>query len=98
MFRDPPDRRIPVASALTDRDDRFIKHFGYRPRGTDYFELRGDVALFINHSSNPNLSVEPGGDLVTSRAIKEGEELTLDYHDLEENPMRMCNPVRSDDA
>ena len=40
---------------------------------------RMDVALYVNHSTNPNLIYLKNGSLKTKRAIKVGEELTLNY-------------------
>jgi hypothetical protein len=34
---------------------------------------------YINHSSRPNLQTKDGVRFVTSRRIREGEELTVDY-------------------
>lgn len=43
----------------------------------------GSGAEFINHSCNPNLAARVGGGrifLSSTRRIRAGEELTLDYH------------------
>jgi hypothetical protein len=37
------------------------------------------LSAYINHSSRPNLWTKDGARFVTSRAIRPGEELTVDY-------------------
>ena len=38
-----------------------------------------DMAIYINHSKFPNLRLVAPGQFETTRAIKEGEELVMDY-------------------
>ena len=47
--------------------------------GTMYMCL--DNARFINHSDNPN-TINSGDDCITSRDIKQDEELTCDYREI----------------
>ena len=47
-------------------------------------ELAPDLVTFLNHSDTPNLRSVNGGDyFVTTRAVRRGEELTVDYGTLE---------------
>jgi SET domain-containing protein len=86
MYKEPLDYRIPSNSDLFPPWDKHVPHFGYQPRGKDYYEIPGDMAMFINHSSTPNLRIEANGDMVTVRELIMGEELTCNYYDLEEDP------------
>jgi len=38
-----------------------------------------DISFYINHSKTPNMETSDGCYFITLRAIKEGEELTIDY-------------------
>jgi SET domain-containing protein len=38
-----------------------------------------DLAVYLNHSKNPNVQFKKNDKLVTLRAIKAGEELMMDY-------------------
>jgi len=41
---------------------------------------RMDISFFLNHSLNPNMQTKDlGYNFITSRKIKKGEELTVDY-------------------
>ncbi len=44
-----------------------------------------DISLFLNHSGEPNIiSVDDGDYFETTRDIKEGEELVIDYGEIVE--------------
>jgi SET domain-containing protein len=85
IFRDPPDYRIKRVDLAPRMYDHAV-HFGYEPRGKDYFEIPGDQAMFMNHSGTPNLRVEPNGDMVVVSDIPAGTELTCNYFQLEKDP------------
>jgi hypothetical protein len=38
-----------------------------------------NMAVYLNHSKKPNVEYKKNGQLVTLRAIKNGEELFMDY-------------------
>ena len=40
-----------------------------------------DMAIYLNHSKSPNLKMQEDGQFVALRAIRTGEELTMDYDD-----------------
>ncbi len=45
-----------------------------------------DMAVFLNHSKNPNIvSINDGDDFVTVRPIKKGDELLIDYKTLDDS-------------
>ena len=89
IFRDPPDYRISISN-LRDETDEVIAHakyVGYHTPGTDYYEVPGEQAMFMNHSRhNQNLRVESNGDMVVIRDIPAGTELTCNYYELEDDP------------
>lgn len=71
----PHARRLVETYCLWDAGRYFLPPHGFRVV---------DLATFLNHSDDPNLSQEDGGDwFVTTRDVKAGEELTLDYGSLD---------------
>ncbi len=59
---------------LYDEANYFIPDCGFK---------KIDISLFLNHSDTPNLiSIEDGNYFETTRAIKRGEELFLDYGEI----------------
>jgi SET domain-containing protein len=55
-----------------------------------YFDLQfqqliflGDNDRFTNHSDNPNTENDINGDVFALKEIKKGEELTLNYYDID---------------
>ena len=67
--------------------DEFLKYCtdledGYclRPTRFDCIELD----WYVNHSFFPNIAVNPEGDFIALRDIKDGEELLLNYNYLQE--------------
>lgn len=38
-----------------------------------------DMAIFLNHSKKPNIKMKKDGTFISLRAIKMGEEVTMDY-------------------
>lgn len=61
-----------------------INRFAYLVKGEHW--LCGDDARFINHSKVPNLSELDFETTVALRDIEQGEELTIDYYELCEDP------------
>ena len=44
--------------------------------------VKGSVGWFLNHSDRPNCTYDIGTrEITTTREIRKGEELTLDYHE-----------------
>lgn len=74
----------------------FLRHFGYLDVALGRFILCCDHARFINHSDRPNLASDRSrdryGEDVAKRSIAIGEELTLDYREMEGR--RPYDPVR----
>ena len=51
----------------------------------DYGLMQMDVSYYLNHSKNPNMVAHKKGEFfITSRDIKEDEELTVDYDTYDE--------------
>lgn len=47
--------------------------------------IRMSVGWYLNHSDKPNLKSENGDDFYAIRNIKENEELTIDYSELDDD-------------
>jgi SET domain-containing protein len=59
---------------LYDEENYFIPAHGFK---------KMDVSLFLNHSDSPNIiSVNDGDHFETTRDIKAGEELLIDYGEI----------------
>jgi len=59
---------------LYDDADYFVPAQGFK---------KIDISLFLNHSDEPNIiSVDDGDYFETTRDIKEGEELVIDYGEI----------------
>jgi len=59
---------------LYDEKDYFVPAQGFK---------KIDISLFLNHSDEPNMSSVNDGDYFeTTRDIKEGEELLIDYGEI----------------
>jgi SET domain-containing protein len=76
---------------LARQPERFreqLLHYGYIDRRLKLFILCCDDARYLNHSETPNIgpdyALERHGVDIALRDIREGEELTVDYRDIEE--------------
>ena len=59
---------------LYDKENYFVPAQGFK---------KTDLSLFLNHSDEPNIiSVNDGDYFETTRDIKEGEELVIDYGEI----------------
>jgi len=60
-----------------------IKTFCYYDEGGFIIPSIGmnsfDMSIYLNHSKTPNLKMKQSGKFVTLRAVRSGEELTMDY-------------------
>lgn len=45
---------------------------------------RMEIGWFLNHSHKPNITKKPDGYVVTTRDIHAGEEILMDYNELNE--------------
>lgn len=72
-----------VVNAMEREDPifyKFIKKYGTYHKSIDKWYLSLDDARFINHDEDANLTyLWYNRSLITSRAVKEGEELTCNY-------------------
>ena len=61
----------------------YIESFCFIEEGVTYIPSGGmnamDMAVYLNHSKEPNLRFMPNGDLVALKNIRAGEELFIDY-------------------
>ena len=70
----PHSRHLIENYCLYDEADYFVPDYGFK---------KIDVSLFLNHSETPNIiSIQDGDYFETTRDIKEGEELFLDYGEI----------------
>jgi SET domain-containing protein len=61
---------------LFDEEKYFVPDYGFK---------KMDVSLFLNHSDTPNvISIQEGDYFETTRDIKTGEELFIDYGEIVE--------------
>jgi SET domain-containing protein len=71
----PPARQLVQTYCLWDEGVYYLPPDGFR-----IF----DLVMYLNHSAEPNLRPVNGGDFYeTTRDVKAGEELTVDYGKLE---------------
>jgi hypothetical protein len=71
----------------------FAIRYAYIPIGKPYYEFVGDSAMFINHSSSPNIIYSGEENMIASRDIKAGEEITANYFEFDEKP-ESCGKLR----
>jgi hypothetical protein len=79
----PPDFRIKV---IPPEMQFFADRYAYKPIGKDYYEFAGDIAMYINHSSSPNISHLDDGRSIANKDIAIGEELTYNYFEFDSDP------------
>jgi len=76
----PPDE----TAQWPDPARKHLSHYGYFDSSTGRWFLGGDLAIFMNHSENPNTGApEVHGAAPVTRALRDiasGEEITCDYH------------------
>lgn len=85
----------PIVDILLDEKDvpKEAREF-YNNYAVESKEKEGELMLntdngrFINHSKNPNIkSIGFRKDLVAIRDINPGEEITIDYQEIDMNPL-----------
>lgn len=64
---------------LPDEEQRFIKHHGFHDKRTGKFRLDHDDIRFLNYSDEPTMESDGNGNLLATRDIAAGEELTENY-------------------
>ncbi len=73
-----------------------LRHFGFLDGARERWVLDGDLAIFMNHSVEPNTGA-PGADGVADvttalRAIGAGEEITCDYRAFDSGEKLLARP------
>jgi len=69
---------------LPESVKEFILHYAYYNKSEGGHVLCGDHARFTNHSKNPNTKSAGLYDVVATRDIAIGEEITEDYRTFDE--------------
>lgn len=64
---------------LPEEEQRFIKHYGFQDKRTGKFRLDHDDIRFLNYSDDPNMEPDGKGNLIATKDISAGQELTEDY-------------------
>jgi len=75
---------------LTQYEKDFINFYGFRSKKTDSYHLSFDNVRFMNHSKEGNITIDQTASdieypLITLRDIKQGEELTQNYFEFDED-------------
>ncbi len=70
-------------SLLSSDEKMTIKHYGYFDKRINKWHLSFDDIRFCNHSLSSNITLS-GNDLIASRDIRKGEELTQNYEEFED--------------
>jgi SET domain-containing protein len=81
-------------TALPYNAQEWFKRFGYLDHRHNQYILSFDDARFINHSDNPNVrpnyEAHKCGVGIAARAIAAGEELTINYREIEKASFLDC--------
>lgn len=71
-----PSRNLIETYCLYDAENYFVPDYGFK---------KMDLVLYLNHSDQPNLiSINEGEFFETTREIKTGEELFINYNSITE--------------
>lgn len=83
-YQEPMDERV----YNTKNRNQFSLTYGYITSGTNYVEIPGDGAIFINHSKLNNITVDPqnNDNMISNRIINEGEEILENYNEFDLYP------------
>lgn len=61
----------------------FIEKYAFQDKQLDIWILSSDNDRFTNHSDSPNTGPLPDGTMIALRDIKNGEEITSRYYDID---------------
>ncbi|HEY0908542.1 MAG TPA: SET domain-containing protein [Candidatus Paceibacterota bacterium] len=75
---------------LDQREKDFILFYGFNSRKTGNYHISFDNVRFINHAKDGNVSTDTSFEdveypLVANRDIKQGEEITQNYFEFDDN-------------
>jgi SET domain-containing protein len=74
--------------SLPENAREWFQHYGYLDHHHHKYILSFDNARFINHSDEPNIrpdyTKDPRAIGIAQRVIEAGEELTINYRDIEQ--------------
>lgn len=66
-------------------DSRYLKKYSFRDKQTGKWIVTLDNDKYTNHSDDPNTGPLPDGRMIALRDIKQGEEITSNYYDIDIN-------------
>jgi len=69
-------------TSLPPQAKKYLDTYSYTQKGVTI--LTGDNDRFINHSEAPLARQLPNNDMIATRDIKKGEELTMDYREFDD--------------
>jgi uncharacterized protein len=88
------ERTTAEVDALPAVAQEWFKRYGYLDKTLNQWILSFDDARFINHSEEPNMRPDYKRHRcavgIASRDIKKGEEITVDYREIEESTWLQC--------
>lgn len=78
-----------IDKILNDKDTfstvekEFIKKYAYFDKQLNTWILSSDNDKFTNHSDTPNTIPISNGDVIACKNIKQGEEITINYFEID---------------
>ncbi len=95
-YEEPVDYRITGMCRASPAWEEHFRRYTYKPAGADFIVVCGDAGMFWNHSDAPNCTeaTSVAGEDMTFAAfdIEAGEELVIDYRQIESRPMPWLEP------
>jgi len=83
IFNPDIDKIIDLKNNFTMNESIFVLKYAYLDKQLEKHILCSDNDRFTNHSEDPNTIPLASGEVVAKRNIKKGEELTINYFDID---------------
>lgn len=83
-FEPSIDKIIKDTSILSESVKEYVKTYAYFDKQLGALILSTDVDRYTNHSDTPNTVPIESGTVVANKDIVIGEEITIDYYDIDE--------------
>ena len=83
IFNPDIDKIIELKENFTLNESVFLSKYAYLDKQLEKHILCSDNDRFTNHSDDPNTVPLATGEVVAKRNIKQGEELTINYFDID---------------